>query len=277
MADVLLATCAALPDGGPEAELVHRFATRGVAAEFAVWDDPAVDWSAAGLVAIRTTWDYAEKFDAFVSWTRVVAQRTRLVNSAEVIAWNADKRYLHDLADWGLPVVPTAVVTTFAELEAAVTSHDVAVVKPAVGVGGIGLQVWHTGDPVPAVDRAMLVQPLVESVRSHGEVSVFVMAGAPVRQVVKLPAEGEVRVHPAHGGRYEVEALGAETSSLAVGAIGKVAARFGVDIPYGRVDLLRWSGSWVIGEIEVVEPSLYIDLDPAIAEAYVDAIVASLP
>lgn len=277
MPDVLLATCAALADGGPEAGLPALFAARGIEAEFAVWDDPDVDWSAAGVVAIRTTWDYAEKLDAFVSWTRVVAQRTRLVNAAEVIGWNTDKRYLHDLADWGLPVVPTAVVKTSAELEAAVTSHHVAVVKPVVGVRGIGLQVWSEGDPVPPVDRPMLVQPLVESVLSDGEVSVFVMAGRPVRQVVKLPAEGEVRVHPEHGGRYQIEPLQAETAALATDAVGKVAARFGVDIPYGRADLLRWGGSWVIGEIEVIEPSLYIDVDPAIADAYVDAIIATLP
>ena len=129
---------------------------------------------------------------------------------------------------------------------------------------------------MPRVDRPMLVQPLVESVRTHGEVSIFVMGGDAVRQVVKVPAAGEVRVHPDYGGRYEVELLDPEAADLALGAIGKVSARFGVDVPYGRVDLLQFNGGWVIGEIEITEPGLYVDVDPAISEAYADAIVAAL-
>jgi hypothetical protein len=42
------------------------------------------------------------------------------------------------------------------------------------------------------------------------------------------------------------------------------------------VDLLQFHGSWVIGEIEITEPGLYVDVDPGIAEAYADAIVAAL-
>lgn len=148
--------------------------------------------------------------------------------------------------------------------------------KPVVGVAGKGLEVWNRGDPLPGIDRPMLVQPLVESVRTRGEVSVFVMDGRAIRQVVKVPTDGEVRVHPEHGGRYEVAPLQTDTAELAVGVIGKIAARFGVDVPYGRVDLLQLNGGWVIGEIEITEPGLYADVDPGISEAYADAIVATL-
>lgn len=274
--DVLLVTCAALPDGGPEAGLVDLFARRGIDAEFAVWDDPVVDWSAADLIAIRTTWDYAAKVDSFVSWTRVAGRQCRMVNAPEVLAWNTDKRYLQELAEWGLPVVPTVAVRNGAELDVALLSYDVAVIKPVVGVSGNGLTVWRAGHPAPPVDRPMVVQPLVETVRTLGEASVFVMAGQPVGQVRKLPAGEEIRVQPAYGGRYEVEELDADVGGLAASAVGKVAARFGVELVYARVDLLSHAGSWVIGEVEVIEPSLYMDVEPAIAEAYVDAIAATL-
>jgi glutathione synthase/RimK-type ligase-like ATP-grasp enzyme len=272
----LLAACADVPDGGPEAALVELFDARGIDAEFAAWEDPAVDWSAADLIAIKATWDYAEKVDEFVSWARVAGQRTRVVNDAEVLVWNCDKRYLHDLADWGLPVVPSTVVRSSAELEVALLSYPVAVVKPVVGAGGVGVIVWTAGEPQPMLDQPALVQPFVESIRTRGEVSVFVMAARAVSQIGKHPSKDDVRVQARRGGRFEVEPLDPELSALASSAVGKVGARFGVELPYARVDFLAHAGAWAISEMSVIAPSLYLHADPGIAEAYVDALAATL-
>ena len=55
---VLLVTSRALPDGEPgAAALDEALASRGVDARWVVWDDPGVDWSAASLVVVRSTWD----------------------------------------------------------------------------------------------------------------------------------------------------------------------------------------------------------------------------
>ena len=261
MAEILLASCAALPDGGPEAHLPELFAPRGVEAQLGGLGRPAPSiWSSADLVAIRTTWDYAEKLDSFISWTRVVAQQTRLVNTAEVIAWNTDKRYLERVARMGLRrrSRPTSS-TTHRELEAALTSHDSAVVKPVVGVAGIGLVVWHRAMiRCHALTGRCWSSLLVESVRTHGEVSIFVMggdAGATGREAARPMARCECTRTTAVATRWSRCEPRQPTSPL--GAIGKVAARFGVDVPYGRVDLLRLTARWVIGEIEITEPGLY--------------------
>src|SRR5437763_1977047 len=70
-----------------------------------VWDDAEVDWAAFDLVVVRSTWDYTGRRDAFVAWAQSVGRR--LVNPPEVIRWNTDKRYLADLEEVGLPIVPT--------------------------------------------------------------------------------------------------------------------------------------------------------------------------
>ena len=69
-----------------------------------VWDDPAVDWDAFDLTVVRSTWDYVGRRDEFLAWAESVP---RLHNPAEVLRWNTDKRYLAELTEAGLPVVPT--------------------------------------------------------------------------------------------------------------------------------------------------------------------------
>lgn len=104
---MLLATCAGWPYGEPEGHLLTTaFADRGVEARWVVWDDPSVDWG-AGLVAVRSTWDYHRRLDDFLGWARQVP---RLLNGHAVFAWNAHEGYLVELAEAGELVVVTPVV-----------------------------------------------------------------------------------------------------------------------------------------------------------------------
>src|SRR5512139_1857701 len=108
MSEVLLVTCAEWPQGEPDGHLVvEELAARGLSSSWAAWDDPAVDWADARLVAVRATWDYERRREQFLAWAREVEGRTRLVNTFRVLEWNTDKIYLLALQEAGLPVVPT--------------------------------------------------------------------------------------------------------------------------------------------------------------------------
>lgn len=276
---VLLVTCRALPDGEPGAPALDaELRRRGVDARWVAWDDDTVDWSAAPLVAVRSTWDYTERAPAFLAWARSLDQ-ARLLNGADVFTWNHDKRYLLDLHD--LPTVPTAWLTSAAQLVAAVDDLGTAVVKPAVGAGGEGLAVLAAGldeeEAAPYVEAGpVVVQPLVESVRSHGEVSVFVVDGRPVCQVEKLPVGEEVRVHEEYGGSSRVAALDPACVTVALAADAEAARRFGRPMDYLRVDLLWWEGAWVVSELELIEPGLYLDVVPANAVPFADLVTRRL-
>jgi hypothetical protein len=80
--------------------LLGPLTERGIQAEAAVWDDPAVDWAAFDLAVIRSTWDYHGKLGDFLAWVRRVP---RLANPATAVEWNTDKRYLRELAAAGIP------------------------------------------------------------------------------------------------------------------------------------------------------------------------------
>ena len=275
---VLLATFNLMPDGEPGGELlVGALADRGVDAAWAQWDDPGVDWTSADLVAVRSTWDYHRRTAEFLDWAREVESRTRLLNGAEVFAWNADKAYLVGLADH-LPCVPTALLddrTLVTGLPEAVARWGTSVVKPRVGASGIGVVVVRDLDderlqllaPSPWV-----VQPLVESVRTVGETSVYVFGGTAVSQVDKRPGGDEVRVHEAYGGRSAPVELDPERAALAEEAVA-VVGRLGLPVPaYARVDVMRWQDAWVVSELELIEPGLYLDVDPANAEPFADLV-----
>ncbi|MGZ6804052.1 MAG: hypothetical protein ACXVFU_13495, partial [Nocardioidaceae bacterium] len=137
--DVLLVTSSDLPTGEPGGKLlVEDLAARGLTARWVVWDDPGVDWQAARLVCVRSTWDYETRREEFLAWAGTVP---RLLNGAAVFAWNTDKAYLVGLAE-DVPTVPTLLVDEEGDLGPALAEFDAAVVKPRVAAGGRGVVVF---------------------------------------------------------------------------------------------------------------------------------------
>lgn len=285
MTDVLLATSADFPTGEPRGELlVEELDALGLTACWARWDDPEVAWASAGLVAVRSPWDYERRRDEFVAWAHRVEAVTRLVNPARALAWNTDKGYLCELQDTGLPVVPTLTAAAEDELQLAIAGFDRAVVKPRVGAGGRGV-VLFDGEPggAPGLDESGLgpgpwvVQPLVESVRTEGELSVFVLGGRPVSQVRKVPADGDIRVQEWYGGRSLAVPLTDEATELATRAVTVAERRLGTALTYARADLMRLGdGTLAVGELELAEPGLYLDLVPENARAFAEAVAVVL-
>ncbi|MBO9521712.1 MAG: hypothetical protein J7518_09260 [Nocardioidaceae bacterium] len=249
--DVLLVTCRALPEGEPGAAVLDEaLAARGITASWVAWDDDAVDW-AGSLVAVRAAWDYDARREEFLAWARSVP---RLLNSAAIFAWNTDKAYLAALAEAGAPVVPTYVV------------EGAAVVKPRVGAGGRGVQVLDS----------VVVQPLVESIRTEGEYSVYVLGGEVVSMAVKRPAAGEIRVHEQYGGRTVALPVTEEAAAVARSAVRAAEQLLGERLDYARVDQLRLAdGTLAVSELEVTEPGLYLEEIPGNGPAFA-ALVAAL-
>ncbi len=280
--NVLLATFELLPQGEDGGDLLPRELARlGIEARWAVWTDPEVDWSRADAVVVRSTWDYHRRLPEFLAWADRVAATTRLVNAPDVLRWNADKRYLLDLAD-AVPVVPTRDVPPdglVAGLADGLAEHGTVVVKPRVGASGVGVVVAERSDDLRLAGLTAgpwLVQPLVTSVRTEGEASVFVFAGRAVSQLRKVATSGDVRVHEEYGGTTTPVPLDAEAAALAERAVAVAGEHCGPAPAYGRVDLLHHHGRLVVSEVELIEPGLYLDLLPGNAEALAAALAAVL-
>jgi glutathione synthase/RimK-type ligase-like ATP-grasp enzyme len=277
---VLLATAGLFASGEIGGDLVGPLAHAGVDARWAVWDDEDVDW-AADLVVVRSTWDYHRRCPEFLAWARRVERISPLLNGAEVFAWNADKVYLMDLGDQ-VPVVPTRLMdesNLVSGLAAGLAEFGAIVVKPRIGASGVGLVVVEeTLDPrlQGLVAGPWVVQPLVDSVRTTGEMSVYVFAGQAVSQVHKRPGAAEVRVHDLYGGSSGPVALGEGTRALAEATVACAERLLDTNLAYARVDMMLWNDVWTVSELELIEPGLFLDVDPANAVRFASLVASQL-
>jgi glutathione synthase/RimK-type ligase-like ATP-grasp enzyme len=260
-----------------DVHLVAVLKLLGIEPTVCVWNDPDVDWTAFDAVLIRTIWDYFEHYAAFLAWTHTLDRfGVTVINDTQLLRWNSDKRYLLDLERHGIPIIPTRVAQG-AFLQAAVSQladRDV-VIKPTVSGGA-----WHTvrgkvgsADFEQAVAKLpprldYLVQPFVPEIASHGEWSLLYFGGTYSHAVLKRPTDGDYRVQEQHGGST-VQATPDASTVQAGGNILAALAALGYQAPsYARVDGVVVNGQFLLMELEVIEPSLFLADRPDAAERF---------
>jgi glutathione synthase/RimK-type ligase-like ATP-grasp enzyme len=274
-ADVILASATVLIDPDEDDAPLHAaLAAVGVRAVTRPWDDPTVDWGAAKLVVLRSTWNYLHHYERFLAWVDGVSAQTRLLNPAAVVRWNSHKGYLLELAGRGLPVVPTRLVRrgergSLAELTA---EWGEVVVKPAVGAGSYGTMrvraverdKGQTFLDAMVMERDMLVQPYFRSVHGHGERAVVWIDGQLTH---------EVRKTPRFSGDEEDISPGMPVGEPEREVAEAVLAAAPGPLLYARVDLARdQSGRPCLMELELIEPSLFFYKFPPAAPVMAAAI-----
>lgn len=235
------------------------------------WADRHIDWRRFDAIVIRQTWDYFERLDEFRAWLDRVELLTRVVNPADVIRWNWNKRYLVDLIEAGVPTVPTVVIerqTPAPDLAEVLAQHGFseAVIKPAVS--GAGRETYRIQGENIETARAlwqrlvgqedMLLQPFMPAIVEHGEVSLIVIDGQVTHAVRKIAAPGEFRVQDDHGGTVHVH-----TPTEAEAAVARQAlAATPEPVAYARVDLVQTDDGPVVMELELIEPELFFRQEP---------------
>jgi hypothetical protein len=282
---VAFATCSAMPEGAPD----DLPAARLLGAEFPVWDDPSVDWESYDRVVLRSVWDYSRRIDEFLAWTEAVGPE-RLRNRPDLVAFNADKRYLGELA---AAHVPTAFIDPGEDLPG---FDGEFIVKPNVSAGArdtgrfgpADLDAARTlVDRIHAAGKVALVQPYLSSIETDGETALVFLGGELSHVLRKRPVLREQGIAPLAPGELAVAAAMLEDDLVTAGSadpdqeafarevIEEITARF--DLPlYARVDIVRGdSGAPVLLELEATEPSLYLATATGAAERFADAVRTS--
>ena len=231
-----------------------------------LWDDHTVDWAAFGAVVLRSTWDYHAHLGPFLDWARSVDAVTALWNPPHLIEWNIDKRYLLELEASGVPIVPTQFVGATDELPSC--GGDI-VVKPAVGAGSIDVRRFGDDpagahdhiDALRARDAVAMVQPYMPAIDEHGETGLVFVGGVFSHALRKEPILASTVEW--EGAMFARERVAAGVPSPAERELGERVVAALPATAYARVDLLPGVDGPVLLELEVVEPSLFLHLDPA--------------
>ena len=265
-------------------DLAHApLARRGWQVETVPWNRPGVDWRRYDLIIIRSTWDYQNQADAFLSTLATIeASGARLENPLAIVRGNMQKTYLRDLAARSVPVVPTIWRDGLRPGELGVlfeaAQSEAAVIKPVMSANAQGA--WrldrasvkaHAAEiEAYYADRALMVQPFEPAIVSEGEFSLLYFNGEFSHGILKVPKRGDFRVQEEHGS--EIRSITPEPALLAAG--NAAIAAIGKRLLYARADLVRHDDEFRVMELELVEPALYLRMDPGAPERFADAIAS---
>ena len=270
--------------------LLAALRARGVEATAHPWDDVDFPWNEMDLIVARTVWDYVLRHAEFMRW--IDGLEAPVENAPDLLRWNSDKRYLDDLLEEGLPVVPT----TFLEPgDGPPVIDSEVVIKPTISAGG--RRTGRFGVNSAAAARALIaeigeagltamLQPYLGSVESSGETAIVMIDGEVSHVLRKGAILDPDEVAPLRDDSlgvaermYDPELVVASKADddeldLAYRILDEVRRRFAVTPLYARVDMLRGTaGEPLLLELEAVEPNLYFDQAPEAPDLLADAIV----
>ncbi len=250
------------------------------------WKAKNVDWSAYDAVIIRSPWDYQDHAGDFLNvLSDIESSSAHLENSLSIVEWNIDKIYLKELEENGINIVRTlwkeALSTEALNEYFNSFQTEQLVIKPRISANADNT-FWLTRsnfeEYLPELrsifnNEAFMVQPFMESVIKEGEFSVFYFNGVISHTILKTPKNDDFRVQEEHGGRLTTVEPEAELLKQAEKTLSAIANIHNMPL-YARLDYVRDETSFALMEAELIEPSLYFNMDAEspkrFAQAFVD-------
>lgn len=324
--DIVFITYDDLKQGDPDDALaLDILKKRGFDCRFVDWRDDKFLFADAGLLVLRSTWNYHLYHKQFIAWLKSVSEKTTLKNDIALVVWNSDKRYLRDLAAKGIAVVPTHYIEPVDRADAsdapptldADALRQIArsrqrqlhedgsdmrlVVKPSVGLSTFGVKKFDLNVEAEAEaalahirslndSYCMMLQPYMTAVETSGEKALVFIDGKFSHAVRKSPFQ-----HLAVAG--EAGEASVAVSSTEIEAAEKVLRCLKTTPLYARVDIVATAQTEsqtkseteqarsdsasapgvLLLELELIEPSLFLQLGAGAAEKFADAIERCLP
>jgi glutathione synthase/RimK-type ligase-like ATP-grasp enzyme len=248
---------------------------------------------------------HMEDFLRFLDQTLIPLQevlpRLRVVNDPRVVRWNAAKEYLRELQDARFRVCRTKFLQRagcgLEGLKRAVEEFVAGgarmpvVLKPSVGASGNSVHLVR--DPtafttedlermeamlgLPGTVGSIMIQEFQATVGTVGEYSLVYVGGVFSHAAVKRPKAGgaEWKVDSQYGGG--VVEIGKEDLPTGATEVGErlcewLRKKFGEgSVGYMRLDgvLAEDDGGFVIGEVELIEPEIWLAKDQQRVERFV--------
>lgn len=242
------------------------------------WTKPT-DWQDFSMVILRSPWDYHLHYQKFLSWIDLLERNSVNVwNTPNTIRWNSNKSYMTTRINQATPVTPTIFVTKKEDIPQTSPWKDI-VVKPSVGASsyktkrfaGTDIRSWQKHLSLLTENGGALFQQYLPQIQ-QGEYSLIFFDKEFSHAVIKKPHAGEFRVQPEFGGTVTPIRL----PQSIVESARQILLTITDPLLYARVDGLVIDNKFILMEIELCEPELFLDTDECAPERFVNAILRRL-
>jgi glutathione synthase/RimK-type ligase-like ATP-grasp enzyme len=236
-----------------------------------LWGDLPRSAGDGDRVVVRSCWDYHLAPARFLAWLHAVdAAGFALANGLAALEWNMHKRYLlelereHGIAIPGTILVEQGARTTLGEAMQCLGTSRV-VLKPAISLSSHDTHRFDACTDAAEAEfsrqvarQDVLVQQFLPQI-GGGELSLVFFGQRFSHAVTKVPPAGEFRVQQQFGGR--VRACMPPASVIATAE--RILHATGDELDYARVDGVLVDGQFVLMELELIDPVLFLSHDAA--------------
>jgi len=258
-------------------KLLNFLKEKGLNIEKVIWNDQQVNWEGYSLAILKSPWDYFDLIEDFYSWlNHLEAKNIKLLNPIEIVRWNANKQYLQEIEAAGLKITPSFFIQNkgSVNLEHFFKKFNTnkLIVKPCVS-GGAKNTFKVTVDNVNEVNQKLnlliqnedfIIQPFLPEILENGEWSFVFFNGVYSHSLIKRAKAGDFRVQPAHGGSVHPQKPNEELIATAQ----QYVTLFAKNCLYARVDGTFVNGEFLLMELELIEPFLFLNTEPENYERY---------
>ncbi len=252
-------------------KLVKELLKYDIIAEAVIWETQSSKLLNFDAALFRTTWGYHEKFHAFLVFLDYLdSLKIPVLNPVRIIRKNLHKYYLRELPSFDVPIIDTVFVDKSSDisLQSLITDKnwDKFIIKPAVSAGAYKTHLInnYSEDGSEGIFRALvlnydlLIQKYIPEIKTDGEWSTIFFNRDYHYTVNKIPKHGDFRVQTLFDGTYTV----CNPPDNVLDVSKRAAELFLDECLYVRVDGVRSNGQFLIMEIEMIEPDIYLDYHP---------------
>ena len=255
---------------------------KGLNIEKIIWNDAHINWEDYSLAILKSPWDYFDLIEDFYKWLDLLeAKKVKLLNPIDVVRWNSNKKYLQEIEAAGLKIIPSAFIN---KQENVILKHffekfntNKLIVKPCIS-GGAKNTFKVTLENVEEVNQKLnqliqnedlIIQPFLPEILESGEWSFIFFNSIYSHSLIKQAKPGDFRVQPAHGGTVHPQQPDEELITTAQ----QYVTFFAKNCLYARVDGTVVNGEFLLMELELIEPFLFLNTDPQNYEKYYKALM----
>lgn len=241
----------------------------GIPFQPVIWSETDPEKLKVEALIIRSPWDYHGHLPEFIEFLDAcVSSGIKVLNSLDIVKWNASKLYLQGLEIRKIPVIESLFFYpsndfSMVRNQAEQLGWTDIVVKPTVSATAHLTFKTHINNPDlesqynQVLERSEgIIQPFISSIATDGEVSLLYFKGTETlysHAVLKKPKSQDFRVQVDFGGSTEVFKASEQLIDLGYQTLRTVSDPW----LYARVDIVDWRTSPKLSELEMIEPNLF--------------------